>query len=71
MDISASTWDRWALAGYLFTIGLALGFVTGYSLGITHGSSNAVYFLLFPVIAIVIIFIALVMMAKRIAGKAS
>ncbi len=67
--MSIPAWDKWAAATYLFTIGLAVGFVSGYSLGILQGSSNAVFILLFPAIAIAVMFVALFMMARRIGRK--
>jgi hypothetical protein len=67
MKITRSSWDRWAPAFYLFIIGLAMGFGIGLAFG-RFGGSDLTYFALVPAIVILIAFLALGAISKRI-GK--
>jgi hypothetical protein len=67
MGISVSSWDRLAPAAYLLVIGLA----AGYGIGLAIGSSGAVgsattFFVLLPIAMILVAFIALVIVSKRV-----
>jgi hypothetical protein len=67
LRISRSSWDRWAPALYLFIIGTALGFGIGLAVGSSSkAGSDLTYLALLPVFLIVIAFIVLVVVSKRI-----
>ena len=69
MSISMSSWDRWAPAAYLFMIGITVGFVTGLGVGLTGGGGQGVIYMAFlPILVILVLFVALMVMSKRI-GK--
>jgi hypothetical protein len=67
MRISMSMWDRWAPAAYLLVIGLA----AGYGIGLAIGSGGTIgtdptLLVLLPMAMILVAFIALVIVSKRI-----
>jgi hypothetical protein len=67
MNIRISSWDKWAPAAYLLVIGLAAGYGVGLAIGSSGtGASDSVYFILLPVAMILVTFIALVIVSKRI-----
>jgi hypothetical protein len=69
MNISRSSWDRWAPAAYLLVIGLAAGYGVGLAIGSTGDvSSGPLYYVLLPVAMILVAFVALVIASKHI-GK--
>lgn len=63
-------WDRWAPAIYLLVIGLCIGFVTGYAIGAVNGASGASVVLLLPVAAIIVTFIVLTLVARKVGPRA-
>ena len=67
MNINISSWDKWAPAAYLLVIGLAAGYGVGLAIG-SDGSlaSGSVYFILLPIAMILVTFVALVIVSKRI-----
>ncbi len=67
MNINISSWDKWAPAAYLLVIGLAAGYGVGLAIG-SGGSlaSGSVYFILLPIAMILVTFVALVIVSKRI-----
>ena len=70
MSISMTTWDRWAPAAYLFVIGVTIGFVTGLGIGLTSdGGSGVIYIVLLPIAVILILFVVLVFISKRIGRR--
>lgn len=67
MNISISSWDRWAPAAYLLVIGLAAGYGVGLAIGSSGtDDSGSVYFILLPIAMILVTFLALVIVSKRI-----
>jgi hypothetical protein len=67
LRISRSSWDRWAPVLYLFIIGMALGFGIGLAVGSSSkAGSDLAYIALLPVVLIVIAFVILVIVSKRI-----
>ena len=70
MKIRMSSWDKWAPALYLFIIGLALGLVIGFGLGITgYRSTDKLAFLILPVGMIVFAFLVLTILSHRVDGQ--
>ena len=67
MKIRMSSWDKRAPAVYLFVIGLALGLVIGFGLGIMEGrSSDILAFLILPIVMIVFAFLVLAILSHRV-----
>ena len=60
-------WDRYAPIAFMFIIGLSLGLVIGFAFGVENaGSSNMIYFLLFPIVVLLIAFVIFNMIARRV-----
>ena len=66
MSIDRASWNKWAPAAYLFIIGLAMGFGLGYALGMTGvDGAKAVFLALVPVAVILVAFVVLTTISKR------
>jgi uncharacterized membrane protein YccC len=68
--VSKSSWDRSAPLTYLFIIGLVLGFYLGFAVGVVNpsGASRSIALVL-PAAAIVIAFIVLAVISRRIGRR--
>jgi hypothetical protein len=67
MRIDRASWDRWAPVLYLFIIAMAVGLGIGLAVGFSNqGISGSAYLALLPAAVILIAFVVLVIISKRI-----